>query len=201
MKEPGLKHAVILAHPVRRSFNASVARAYAEAAEALGHTVVLRDLYAMRFDPRLRAAEIPGPRPPKFREDVLREREALADVDVFALVYPLWFNGPPAILKGYVDRIFGMGFGFAPAFGGNEPALLGRKLISFTTSGAPDAWVRQTGALDDLTRVFDRHVAGVCGLTVVDHVHLGGVITTLRDDAAQDMLDKVRAAVTARFTA
>lgn len=195
-----MKHAVILAHPSRRSFNAAIARAYVETVEGLGHTAILRDLYALRFDPRLRAAEIPGPKPPQFRDDVLRERAALADVDIFALVYPLWFNAPPAILKGYVDRVFSMGFGFAPAPGGNAPALEGRSLISFTTSGAPDAWVQQTGALDDLTRMFDRHLAGVCGLTVVDHVHLGGIVTGLREDAAQEMLDKVRRTAEARFT-
>lgn len=93
--ETAVKHAIILAHPARKSLNAAIAQTYAEAVERLGHEVVVRDLYAMRFDPCLHAAEIPGPRAPKFRPDVLRERELLADASVFALVYPLWFNAPP----------------------------------------------------------------------------------------------------------
>ena len=100
-----MKHAVILAHPARKSLNAAIARTYAEAVKRLGHEVVVRNLYAMRFDPWLKASEIPGPRAPVFRSDVLREREGLADVDVFVLVYPLWFNAPLAILKGYIDRV------------------------------------------------------------------------------------------------
>src|SRR5690349_22497846 len=101
-----MKHAVILAHPSRASLNAALAHTYVETAERLGHEVVVRDLYAMRFDPCLKAAEIPGPKAPRFRADVQRERTILDDADVFAFVYPLWFNGPPAILKGYVDRVF-----------------------------------------------------------------------------------------------
>ncbi len=194
-----MKHAVILAHPNRKSLNAAIAEAYGAEALRLGHDVVLRDLYAMRFDPRLRLAEIPGAQGPTFGDDVLDERARLAEVDVFALVYPFWFNAPPAILKGYVDRVFGMGFGFAPGAEGNAPALPGRRLISFTTSGAPDHWVRATGALHDLTRLFDRHLAATCGLTVQDHVHFGGVVSDLSEVAAEAILSQVKTAVNAHF--
>lgn len=196
-----MKHAVILAHPSRRSFNAAIARAYVETVEGLGHTAILRDLYALRFDPRLRAAEIPGPKPPQFRDDVLRERAALADVDVFALVYPLWFNAPPAILKGYVDRVFGMGFGFKPGLFGPDPSLSGRKLISFTTSGAPESWVRETGALNALMALFDAHLAGTCGVSVVDHVHFGGMVSGLDASAGEAVLARTRSAASAHFRA
>lgn len=196
-----MKHAVILAHPARKSLNAAIARAYADAVKHLGHEVIVRDLYAMRFDPCLKAAEIPGPKAPVFRADVLQERERLADVDVFVLVYPLWFNAPPAILKGYVDRVFGMGFGFAPGFGGTEPRLKGRKLISFTTSGAPDFWMRDTGALSALMRLFDAHLGGACGLTVVDHAHFGGMVSGITDEAFAEVIAKVRTTATAHFRA
>jgi len=196
-----MKQAIILAHPSRKSLNAAIAETYREAVERLGDEVIVRDLYAMRFDPCLKAAEIPGPKAPRFRQDVLREREMLADVDVFALVYPLWFNAPPAILKGYVDRVFGMGFGFQPDFGGTRPALTGRRLISFTTSGAPDFWVRDTGALSALMRLFDTHLNGTCGLAVMDHVHFGGMVSDITQEAVDEVLDKVRATARAHFRA
>jgi NAD(P)H dehydrogenase (quinone) len=194
-----MKHAVILAHPAAASLNASIAKAYAEAVERLGGVVVTRNLYEIGFDPCLKAAEIPGPALPRFGDDVLRERALLADVDVFALVYPLWFNAPPAILKGYIDRVFGMGFGFEPRSGGNEPGLTGRRLISFTTSGAPEDWVRDTGALGALQRLFDLHLCGTCGLTLVDHIHFGGVVTGFTSESYQDVVDQVRSAVKEHF--
>lgn len=194
-----MKHAVILAHPSRSSLNAAVAATYAEAACGLGHEVLMRDLYEMEFDPCLKAAEIPGPKAPVFRADVQRERAMLEDVDVFALVYPIWFNAPPAILKGYFDRVFSMGFGFEPVFGGTEPRLKGRKLISFTTSGSPDFWMHDTGALEGLKRLFDAHLAGTCGLQAVDHLHFGGMVEGVRPDVIEDVLDQVRAAANEHF--
>jgi len=196
-----MKHAVILAHPARNSLNAAIAEAYQAAVEGLGHEVVLRDLYRMRFDPCLKASEIPGPKVPRFRKDVVLERALIADVDVFAFVYPLWFNAPPAILKGYVDRVFGMGFGFQPGFGGTTPALTGRKLISFTTSGAPEAWMRDTGALSGLMRLFDAHLGGTCGLNVIDHAHFGGMVSDITPEAFEAVLTTVRTAVRAHFRA
>ena len=196
-----MKHAIILAHPSRQSLNAAIAQTYRGAVERLGGEVIVRDLYEMRFDPCLKAAEIPGPKAPVFRPDVMRERALLADVEVFALVYPLWFNAPPAILKGYVDRVFGMGFGFKPGFGGTEPALTGRKLISFTTSGAPDFWMRDTGALSALMRLFDAHLGGTCGLTVVDHAHFGGMVSDVTEAAFDEVMAKVRTVATAHFRA
>jgi len=194
-----MKHAIILAHPNPQSLNATVAAAYATGVEALGQQVLLRDLYRMDFDPRLKAGEIPTAQGFRAGADVVAERELLGDVDVIAFVYPFWFNAPPAILKGYVDRVFGMGFGYEPGVGGTESLLDGRKLISFTTSGAPDRWVQDTGALQALMTLFDRHLGAMCGLQVVDHVHVGGIVSNITPEAVDDVVDGVRRAISAHF--
>jgi NAD(P)H dehydrogenase (quinone) len=195
-----MKHAVIIAHPNPLSLTQSAGRAYADAARALGDDVVIRDLYAMDFDPRLQAAEIPGLELPQPGPDVVEERALLKDVDVFALVYPFWFNAAPAILKGYVDRVFSMGFGYAPALGGGTETLLdGRRLISFSFSGAPEQWVQTTGALKALMTVFDRHVAEMCGLELVDHIHTGAIAPNITEEAGEAILARVREAVSTLF--
>src|SRR5215471_4143364 len=101
-----MKHAVVFAHPNPQSLTAAVGHAYAQGARDLGHAVVVRDLYRLGFDPCLKAEETPGPRGVRFGRDVEEERALLSDADVFAFIYPLWFNAPPAMLKGYVDRVF-----------------------------------------------------------------------------------------------
>jgi NAD(P)H dehydrogenase (quinone) len=194
-----MKHAVIIAHPNPDSLAATVARTYAETLRSLGENVVIRDLYALGFDPCLKAQEIPGAKGFEAAPDVAAERALLSDIQVFTFVYPLWFNAPPAILKGYVDRVFSMGFGYLPVFGGTEPGLDGRQLMSFTSSGAPDAWVASTGALDALGQVFDGHLAAVCGLTVIDHVHFGGMVPGITEEAFEDTLDAVRMAARRHF--
>ena len=195
-----MKHAVIVAHPNPASFTLAVASAYATAASERGHEVILRDLYRLDFDPRLRAEELPGA--PGFgpAPDAAAERAAVADAEVFVFVYPLWFYAPPAILVGYLDRIFGMGFGFGPLEDGrNAPLLKGRKMLSFSSTGAPSEWVKQEGALAAVRALFDDHLAAVCGLSVLDHVHFGGIIAGIRPDAVARHLDGVREAVERLF--
>ena len=128
------------------------------------------------------------------------ERTLLDNVDVFsALFYPFWLNAPPAILKGYLERVFGMGFAYRPSSAGTEQLLAGRTLISFSSSGAPDAWVKSTGAWDALRTLFDGHFAAVCGLTIVDHVHFGSIVPGMRPDAVERHLAQVRATVGRHF--
>jgi len=194
-----LRHAVILAHPDHASFNAAVAGAYIGGVEALGHSAQLRDLYALGFDPRLQAHELPWRDGFAAGADVLVERGALAEADTIVFVYPLWFNAPPAMLKGYVERVLGMGFGYEPGEAGTRPLLRQKRLVSITTSGAPDQWVDQTGALTRLRAGFDDHLGAVCGLNVLAHLNLGGVTPGIREDAAEAMLDQVRGLVSRLF--
>ncbi|MGE3303936.1 MAG: NAD(P)H-dependent oxidoreductase [Hyphomonadaceae bacterium] len=195
-----LRHVVILAHPNPQSFNAAVAAAYRKAAEALGHSVMTRDLYAVGFDPRLSAGEIPGGELASAPPEIAAERALLADADVFAFIYPLWFNAPPAILVGYVQRVFGMGFGYGPQRGGENQRLLpGRRLISFSSSGAPEEWLRAEGAWEALRTLFDRHVAGVCGMTALEHRHFGAVTPSAPRTRLAAHLAGVREVVRANF--
>ncbi|MBI3677446.1 MAG: NAD(P)H-dependent oxidoreductase [Proteobacteria bacterium] len=194
-----MKHAVILAHPKANSFTASAAQAYREAVEARKQIAVVRDLYRMGFDPCLKADEIPGSEGFEPHEDVVAERAMLSDANVFALFYPLWLNAPPAILTGYLERVFGFGFAYGRKQGGNTPLLTGKKLISFTSSGAPTDWVVKTGAWDAMRKVFDEHFAAVCGLEVADHVHFGSITPGIRPDVIAREIEKVRAAVAKHF--
>jgi NAD(P)H dehydrogenase (quinone) len=194
-----MKHAVIVAHPDIRSFNVSVAQAYCEAARADGHTVLLRDLYRMNFAPCLAQEELPKSGGFSPGRDVLDERRLLSDADVFAFIYPFWMNAQPAMLKGYIDRVFGMGFAYGAGRGGNVPLLKSRKMISFTSSGAPMEWVQKTGAWDAIRKLFDEHFAAACGLEIVDHIHFGGIHPGMRTDAVDTLLNRVRTVVAGRF--
>jgi NAD(P)H dehydrogenase (quinone) len=192
--ETAMKHAIIFAHPRKESFTASVADAYAGAVRALGQEAVVRDLYGMGFDPCLKASEIPGEDGYRAGPDVIAERRAIEGANVFVLVYPFWFNSLPAILKGYVDRVFSADFGYELMPGGAVPLLEGRRLISFTSSGAPDQWVQSTGALETLKKHFDTYLASMCGLTLVDHLHFGGVSPSVTTEWVDRMLADVRTA-------
>lgn len=189
-------HAIIVAHPNKDSFNLSVARHYQENVEALGHRVVLRDLYRAAFDPRLQDHEIPRPAGFAPGDDIVAERALIGAADVFCFIYPLWFNTPPAMLLGYIQRVFGMGFGYGPIrAGGNARLLLGRSLISFSSSGAPAEWLRTEGGWTALRNLFDNHVADVCGMNVLDHRHYGRVLSNTPASRIEAHFKDVKATV------
>jgi NAD(P)H dehydrogenase (quinone) len=194
-----MKHAVIVSRPGASSFTLAMANAYAGTVRAEGHEVVVRDLYKMGFEPRLAADEVPGPQGFAPHADVKAERTLLADVRVFAMFYPVWFNAPPAMFKGYIDRVFGMGFGYGMGPGGNAPLLAGRGLITFSSSGAPQSWMIETGAWDAMRKLFDEHVAAVCGLSVIDHIHFGGIVPGITPEAVESCADQVRGAAARHF--
>lgn len=187
-----MKHAVIVAHPSKSSFTATVASTYRDACLAAGQEAIYRDLYGMHFDPCLPETELPWSTHFAIRGDVQEERALLNDIDIFALFYPMWLNSPPAILKGYLERVFGMGFAYRSDGSGNAPMLARRKLICFTSSGAPSEWVIQSGAWHSMRSLFDSHFAAVCGLEVTDHVHFGGIVPGIRTDSIERDLERVR---------
>ncbi|HLK24934.1 MAG TPA: NAD(P)H-dependent oxidoreductase [Caulobacteraceae bacterium] len=193
-----MKHAVVVAHPSSKSFNLTMAATYLEAAKAEGHDVLLRDLYRMGFNPCLAESELPGARS-RVADDVVAERAILQGVDVFCFVYPLWFDMPPAMLKGYLERVFGGGFGYAFGDLGNTPLLRGKRMISVSSSGAPTSWVRETGDWSALATLFDGHFAEVCGLTVVGHVHFGDITPGITEAAVRSCREEVETAVRRHF--
>lgn len=137
-----MKHTVIICHPRGRAFTRLTAQTYIDAAKAGGQEVLVRDLYGMNFDPRLHADELPDAAGSDPRTEILIERTIIKDSDVFAFFYPIWFGSPPAMLKGYVERVFGVGFGYqAIEKGGSRPLLTGRKMISFTSTGSENTWL------------------------------------------------------------
>jgi NAD(P)H dehydrogenase (quinone) len=197
-----MKHAIILAHPERDSFNASVAKAYAQAVEALGHTVVLRDLYAIGFDPCLRAGERPDRPDGAVAPDIAQERALIGDADIFVLVYPIWFGAPPAMMKGYVERVFNHGFAFENFEAGRmRPLLSGRRLISFTSSGSTKAWMEENGLWLSLRHLFDSYISKLFGLEIVDHMHFPSISPGLDKRWILENLQTVRTKVRDMFGA
>ena len=194
------KHAIIACHPDAKSFTLAVANRYAEAVRAHGHEAVVRDLYRMRFNPVLRSAERKG----KPAKDVHMEWGTLGKPDVFVLVYPIWFGTPPAMLKGYIDRVFGAGRTRGQGGeGGTRELLAGKRLVSLTSSGSMRAWLAEKGVLGSLRTVYDRYFAEVFGFTETHSFHSDGVTDSLPEREVRMHLlgvDKAAQEIMARMT-
>jgi NAD(P)H dehydrogenase (quinone) len=189
-----IKHAVIACHPLEKSFTLSVAQRYAETVQRHGHVVVMRDLYRVGFNPVLKPKERQGKPAP----DVTREWIALGKPDVYVLVYPIWFGTPPAMLKGYIDRVFGAGrtVGFGGE-GSSGELLAGKCLVSLTSSGGKRAWLDEKGVLGSLRTVYDRYFAEVFGFGETHRYHFAEVTSSMPEREFQARLRKVEKAAEA----
>lgn len=164
LAHPG-RHAVILCHPDRDSFNHAVADAYCGAVRAAGHTAVLRDLYAMEFDPVLKSTEQPTRATFALSPDVSAELALLRGSDVFVLIYPIWFGSPPAMMNGYIERVLGSGVSPQDERDRAGSALLGNKrLVSFTTATNANVWLDEQGQPQGLRSAVDTYLVHAFGM-------------------------------------
>lgn len=132
---------LVVAHPLDHSLCASLARVVKNRLEALGHEVVVENLYARAFDPRLSPAERESYYgAPYVQTGVTDEVARLLAAEALVLVFPTWWGGFPAILKGWFDRVWGPGIAYDHGrnYGPIEPRLknLGR-CLAITTLGSP----------------------------------------------------------------
>jgi NAD(P)H dehydrogenase (quinone) len=191
---PSQKHVVVLSHPDSDSFNMDVAQAYCETVRDLGHQAVLRDLYRMGFDPVLKASERPTAPDFALSPDVAAELEVIGGADIFVLIYPIWFGTPPAMMKGYVERVLGAGFSHKSArTHAFSPLLGGKQLLSFTSSGSPKQWLTVQDALVSLQAVFDGYLARVFSMASPDHVHFDSIADDLDLHAVAEKIDQAKA--------
>ncbi len=129
---------IVLAHPDPDSFHAAMADAYAKGAATVG-TVARLDVAELRFDPTLRSgfrgAQVLEP-------DLVRAREAIERADHVAWIFPTWWAGVPAALKGLVDRTFLPGWAFRNVEGRPLPVglLAGRSARIVTGMDSPGFW-------------------------------------------------------------
>jgi putative NADPH-quinone reductase len=135
-----MKALVVYAHPVEGSYSSALRDRTAAALTARGHEVRVTDLYAEDFQPELSAWEHAHHLDdPSGKPDIARHVADLQWCDTLVLVYPTWLSAQPAMLKGWIDRIWVSGVVYRLPEGGNRirPLLTNvRHLVVVTTHGS-----------------------------------------------------------------
>ena len=133
---------VVLCHPFESSLCHAIAAGVGEALAGGGADVVRHDLYAERFDPLLSGAEIARHYP--LDEQTQHHCDELERSGLLAVVHPDWWSGPPALLKGWVDRVFRPGVAYAwegeaPEEKRHRGLFAGKRALVFVTTDREDA--------------------------------------------------------------
>jgi NAD(P)H dehydrogenase (quinone) len=155
---------IVFAHPLSDSLCHRLAALAEAEAEAHGWTITRHHLYTRGFDPRLTERERQSYYQVFDGHETTVEREDLLAADVLILVFPTWWFGFPAILKGWFDRLWapGTAYDHSPGFGAMVPRLHSlRVVLAITTMGAP-RWVDYLVMWRPLRRILKRAIVGPC---------------------------------------
>ena len=187
-----MKVSVLLAHPDTGSFNHAIAEKAVETLRTGGHEVFFHDLYKENFDPVITAQEIP-------RETVLPENIALhcrqiANADGIIIVHPNWWGQPPAILKGWIDRVLRPGIVYTFAEGDSGDGVLigllhADTVLVFNTSNTPAEREKNIYG-DPLEALWKNNMFISCGAKSFYRRNFGVIITSTLEQR-QKWLDEV----------
>jgi len=188
-----MKAFIVYWHPEPASFNAAMFRTACDALSAAGHEVKSSNLHAMRFDPvssrdnfmttkdadflKLQVEEMHATEMHGFALEIESEISKIEWCDLMIWQFPLWWFGMPAMLKGWVDRVFAMG----RVYGGHRFYDAGvfrgkRAMLSLTTGGPEAAYCKGAfnGDINAILRPIQRGMLQFVGFDVLEpHIVYG----------------------------
>jgi putative NADPH-quinone reductase len=166
MEKLQMQISLILAHPDKSSFNSAIAKCCLETLSANGHKVYFHDLYSENFDALLPAHEIP--RTAELPCELEKHCDEISSVDGIIVVHPNWWGQPPAILKGWIDRVFrpGIAYEFIEGDAGEGVPvglLKAKSALVFNTSNTETK--RERNEFNDpLETIWKNCIFGLCGV-------------------------------------
>jgi len=181
---------IIYCHTNPKSFNHALKERLEEELKIAGAEIRTRDLYQIKFDSVLDGDDFMEFKSGKIPEDIAREQAEILWADSLAFIYPMWWFDRPALLKGYIDRVFSYGFAFKYLPEGAVGLLHHKKALVLMTTGTPElglAAVKETlpVAMRDGTLRFS-------GIKEVIWKTFYGVVPAT-DDVRKSMLEEIPA--------
>jgi NAD(P)H dehydrogenase (quinone) len=188
-----MKISVILAHPDKKSFNHAIAAAAIETLNENGHKVYLHDLYQENFDPLLPFEEFSkdAPLPPEIEEHC----KEISHADGIIIIHPNWWGQPPAVLKGWIDRVLRPSVAYEFLEGDKGEGipiglLKAKSAILFNTSNTEAEREKKVFG-DPLQTLWKNCIFDLCGIPVL-YRRMFGVIVTSSPQQRKNWLNEVR---------
>jgi NAD(P)H dehydrogenase (quinone) len=164
------KHLILFAHPYEKSFCSSIKQAITEQNKENGIQTITRDLYKLNFAPLLSSQEIIALQQGTQFDDVLHEQKLITEADVISIIYPIWWTQMPAILKGYIDRVFSNGFAYKSVGHHQFEGLLkNKKVFIYNTIGTTMQESVDQGLIAAMKTLMHKGFIEYVGMEVSNH--------------------------------
>ena len=175
---------IVYTHPNPKSFNHAILETTEKGLREAGHTVRVKDLYAMpNFKIALDGADFAEFGKGNVPADIAKEQADVLWAEGLVFINPLWWFGIPALLKGWVDRVMSNGFAFEYAETGPRGLLTHKKALVINTTGAPKETFEQFDAVDLIVRPFTDGYLRFVGINNIEYKPFFAV--PFIDDAAR----------------
>jgi NAD(P)H dehydrogenase (quinone) len=181
----------VYAHPNPRSFNAAILALVRQELEQRNLDYTLSDLYAMGFHPVLSGSDFVSLKQGVVPPDMAEEQRKIAAADLLFFIYPVWWMSPPAMLKGYIDRCFSMGFAYRYTETGAEGLLRGKRAMVISTFGNFAEKYETSRLGDSIAEILHDGILGFCGIDLMKHLNFYGV-PSVSDEERKRMLEETR---------
>ncbi len=197
-----MKISIILAHPNPASLNHAIAKTAEAELQNLGHNVRLHDLCQEQFSPLLPTEELG--RDAQLGSVIRQHCFEILEADGIVIVHPNWWGMPPAILKGWIDRVLRMGMAYRFATndqgeGVPQGLLKAKSAVVFNTANTPEDREREWFG-DPLEALWKKCVFGLCGVQKVQRRTFSVVVTSTLEERKR-WLTEVRQIVAAHYPA
>ncbi len=164
-----MKHLIVYAHPHSNSLNSHFKNTLAKHLQQNTHEVVVRDLYQLNFNAVLSLDDMEGQRKGLVADDVKQEQEFITWADCITFIHPIWWTGLPAIMKGYIERVFSYGFAYRYDQGVQKGLLTGKQTVVINTHGKSHQEYNAIGMDKALSLTSDKSIYSYCGLEIKQH--------------------------------
>lgn len=165
-----MRHLIIYAHPNENSLNHHLLNTVVETLQSRDQEVIVRDLYKIGFDPVFSLDDMQGQRLGKVSDDIKTEQEHISWAEQITFIYPIWWTGLPAMMKGYIDRVFSYGFAYRYDQGIQKGLLKGKKTVIINTHGKSHEEYEKIGMDKALTLTSDNGIFIYSGLEIIRHL-------------------------------
>jgi len=186
-----MNYVIIYAHPNTASFNHAILETISEELKKSNKDLNVRDLYKIGFNPVLSAEDLAAMQHGVVPHDIKTEQDYIRTADTLIVISPIWWSAMPAMLKGYIDRVFSLKFAYDITADGVIGLLKGKKVFIVSTTGASKEDYEKMGAFTMMNQSMDMAIFQFSGMEVIGHKYFSSV-PYVSDQDRKQMLEELR---------
>ncbi len=186
-----MQYLIIYTHPNPASFNHAILETISGELKKKKKEFKVRDLYKIGFNPALSTKDLLAIQNGAVPTDIKKEQDYISKADTLIFIFPIWWSAMPAMLKGYIDRVFSLKFAYDITEDKVIGLLKGKKVFMVSTTGASRKDYEQMGAFKMMSMSIDMAIFRFSGMKVIRHKYFSSVPYVSQQDRKK-MLNELR---------